>query len=411
MIGKIDWSERRVFVVGGGISGLSAAWRLAELGFEVELHERAERWGGLIQTFSTQHGIVESALHSWLETAQIGRMLDTLGVERVSVRRASRVRFVFRDGAMRRVPLYLGELLGLVLRLLSAPGRSVSKPPEQQTLEDWGMRFLGPSGVKYLLNPMVRGIYAARPSELGLFIFAKSKREGRRRMVATKGGSQDLVNALVDKLTAHRNVKLHLGSQVNQLPLSTNVLLAGSSASSAALLEQRSPEGARLLHQIQYLPLITVTVFVEEPTRGKRGVGVLFPECETGKTLGVLFSSDSFSGRVKDERRVSSFTCILGGSSQLEVMAETDEQIDARVFQDLEKVLGHKPRILDRKIQRWPQALPLYSPDLKVIWAGLQRELEKTPGTALFGNYTGQISARGIWQQLATWPLVESPSE
>ncbi len=41
----------RVGVIGAGISGLSAAWWLAELGHEVSVYESSAEVGGLIATF------------------------------------------------------------------------------------------------------------------------------------------------------------------------------------------------------------------------------------------------------------------------------------------------------------------------------------------------------------------------
>jgi len=60
--------NRPVTIVGGGMSGLSAAYKLQEFGIPYELHERSNEWGGKLRTthidgFSLDHGfqVIQSA--------------------------------------------------------------------------------------------------------------------------------------------------------------------------------------------------------------------------------------------------------------------------------------------------------------------------------------------------------------
>jgi oxygen-dependent protoporphyrinogen oxidase len=422
MIGQLDWSQRQVHIVGGGISGLTSAWCLAKQGFEVEISEASNRWGGLIETQQFSEGFAEAAIHSFLETPEVAAFLDEVGVERSPVRPTGRARYIYREGRARKFPLRLSEALVLTKRLLTTRGLDPQVPIDELTLEQWGERFLGTAGVTYLLNPMLRGIYAARPSELSLlstfprfapergetFLQAlKRTRKARPRMVAALRGSEAIVKVLVEKLERHPQVQMKLNHRVEKIDPKTNTLFTVPAFVAAELVQ--NGEAASLLKKIQYLPLVTVTTFVDQPMQSlKQGTGTLFPEIEKTRSLGILFNSSAFPGRVTDESKYASFTCIMGGSSQPEVAHESDDQIQSRVNEDLARALGVPVRPVRYVIRRWPRALPVYSPEHRKILRELQKTLNRTPGQALFGNYTGEISARGIWQQALAWKP-ESP--
>jgi len=52
--------NQRVGVVGGGIAGLAAAWRLAEAGYKVTVFEQSDHWGGAAYTFRMNVSSTES---------------------------------------------------------------------------------------------------------------------------------------------------------------------------------------------------------------------------------------------------------------------------------------------------------------------------------------------------------------
>ena len=56
----------RVGIVGGGISGLSAAYFLGQAGIPCRLFEKRSRLGGTIRTETVQECLVEAGPDSWL---------------------------------------------------------------------------------------------------------------------------------------------------------------------------------------------------------------------------------------------------------------------------------------------------------------------------------------------------------
>jgi protoporphyrinogen oxidase len=187
------------------------------------------------------------------------------------------------------------------------------------------------------------------------------------------------------------------GTPIEELPDSPNVIVATPAYKAGPLVAQAAPELAAMLGEVRYTPIVSVTVFVDRQafTRPLHGVGVLMPAREETKSLGILFNSSSFEYRVTDESRFASFTVMLGGTAQPEWLIATDEEIKQSIKLEFEALLGIREP-LAVIIHRWPAALPQYSVELPSIWQCAQKTWCLTPGRLLFGNYTGEISLRGM---------------
>jgi protoporphyrinogen/coproporphyrinogen III oxidase len=450
MIGTLDKGKREVTVVGAGISGMLAAYALDKKGYEVTLLEERSRAGGLIQTRRTEYGIAESAAHSLLATPRVVSFCEELGVRLAEIRKDSRARYVLRSGRLRKFPLSLGETL-------SAAGRAAFSRAEnhldEQDLETWGRRHLGDGAVEYLLSPFVQGIYGVRPADLGVAAafpelslapgstllgtllgkaFQRRPRDGagegaacevgkksgnssgdvvsgkapkqRKRMVAPRYGMADVTERLQNILTERLGERFRRGEQVREIPDAPNVLLATPAYVTSRLLAGTEPELSLALEGVSYTPIVSVTAFVlaDAFTRPVKGVGVLVPAGERRDCLGVLFNSSAFEGRVCDESRFASFTVLLGGTAQPGWVNAPDGDIERAVIAELGALLGIKGRPARLVINRWPRAIPQYSTSLPRVWQRARETWCATPGRVLFGNYTGQVSLRGMIESAAT---------
>ena len=165
----------------------------------------------------------------------------------------------------------------------------------------------------------------------------------------------------------------------------------------AGLLQPLVPQLAEQLRTIRYTPIVSVTTFVERSafTHPVNGVGVLMPSREETKSLGMLFNSSSFGDRVRDENRLASFTVMLGGTAHSEWLNASDAEIRQAIKFELFAFLGIREPYCT-VIHRWPKALPQYSVDLPAVWQKARDSWCIIPGRLLSGNYTGQISLRGM---------------
>jgi oxygen-dependent protoporphyrinogen oxidase len=432
MLGTINRAEREVTVVGAGISGLLAADALDRKGYRVTLFEERAHAGGLIQTRQTAYGIAEAAAHSLLATPGVVRFCEELGVELAEIRRDSRARYIVRGGRPRKFPLSVGETLNAARR---AAFTRAANHLDEQDLDGWGRRHLGAGAVEYLLSPFVQGIYGVRPADLGVAAAfpelslapgstllgtmlgkAFHRRPGkdnpasqhgepkqRKRMVAPLGGMGDVTERLQQRLIESLGMRFRRGEAVTEIPDAPNVVLATPAYVTARLLGRRAPRLGAALEEVRYTPIVSVTAFVPTAafTRPVKGVGVLAPPREGRKSMGVLFNSSAFEGRVFDESRYASFTVLFGGTAQPHWIDASDEELGRAVSEELEGLLGIRGEPAELVINRWRRAIPQYSTALPAVWRTARETWCAEPGRVLFGNYTGQVSLRGMIETAA----------
>lgn len=418
MIGTLDSRHKEATVVGAGIAGMLAAYSLDRSGYRVTLLEEKDRAGGLIQTRNTGHGIAESAAHSLIVSEPVSELCRELGVQLVEPRKEAKAKYILRDGKLRRFPLTLGEALDTLGH--AAFARSTTQHP--QNLEAWTRNHLGNAALEYLVTPFVRGIHGVQPAELGvttafpsldlpagktllggmLSKHLKGESKKKTTRAAPRFGMGDLAARLEKQLEKRLGSRFRKGEKVDQLPEAANVIIATPAYVAAALIRSAAPNLAAKLAEVRYTPIVSVTVFVDRQSfmRPLGGVGVLMPAREQTKSLGILFNSSSFAYRVKDESRFASFTVMMGGTAQPHWLQASDDEIRQAIKLELWTLLQIREPA-EVVIHRWRAALPQYSVNLRDVWSCALQSWCAKPGRMLFGNYTGQISLRGMIESSA----------
>jgi oxygen-dependent protoporphyrinogen oxidase len=395
MIGTLNTSDKRVTIIGAGISGLLIGYILKKKGYQVTIHEKSNRVGGLIQTKHISHGMVETAAHSILVNEEIQKFMDELGVELLSINPDSKARYIYRNGKMRRMPLTIFEIFSTLFHFFSKP--KLTKPLDQLTLEEWGNAYLGKAATQYLLGPFTAGIFACLPSNLNaklsfpklipssgkisLFQHLRSLRKKpktkRAQMMVFKNGTEDLI------------LKLHQALK-SEIQLNSNIH-EHQSIEGNLILSTPSPE-------IEYSPLVTATVFISKNAFTKKepkGVGVLIPRGENIRMLGCLFNSSAFSGRVNQEQETS-LTVMYGGTSDPTALQIQDADLKTLIDQELRQLLGTNAAPAHIEITKWPKAIPIYSSKLTEYIQHLSQTFSSKPGKMVFTNFSGQVSIRGM---------------
>src|SRR5687767_1179393 len=90
-----------VAIIGGGITGLTAAFRLKEKGIPVTIYEAGARVGGVIQSVRQNGYLVECGPNTCLETSpKISNLVRDLGIENRKryTDAAAESRYIVRDG-------------------------------------------------------------------------------------------------------------------------------------------------------------------------------------------------------------------------------------------------------------------------------------------------------------------------
>jgi oxygen-dependent protoporphyrinogen oxidase len=378
---------KKIKIIGGGVSGLFAAYNLKKLGHDVEIYEKSNRVGGLIQTLHLDWGVVETAANGVLNSRKLQLLAQDINLELVPAQKKFKKRYIFRDKP-RQLPLTFFESWNLLKRVFSK-----IEPDPRETLKDFSVRVYGEAAAKYLVEPAVLGVFGAPPEELSGTLVYKYFFKGPRDPVAEKSqrgtvapvrGMSGLVEALYNWLLEN-GVKIHLSSAIEKLEKSSDeiIIVATDARVAGQLLENIDSNTASLLKMIEYRPLSSVTVSYDKPTPLK-GFGCLFPRDQGFNAFGVLFNTCIFANRGPDATE----TWILPDGK-----SSSDELIE-KVKADSQRLYKKAFTIKNSVITVWPRALPLYNTQLEV-----DLKLMSLPrGFYLTGNYLGQIGLSKIFE-------------
>ncbi len=189
-----------VAVIGGGIAGLAAAWRLARLAPDVPVtvFESADRLGGKVLTERVDGFTVEGGPDSFLSVKPRGvGLCDELGLtgDLQGTIEANRKTFVMRRGRLHPLPEGLTGLipsrLGPITRssLLSPLGKArlgldfvlpARGGDGDESLASFVRRRLGTEANGRLIEPLMAGIYAGDGETLSLAATFPHLRAGER---------------------------------------------------------------------------------------------------------------------------------------------------------------------------------------------------------------------------------------
>ena len=168
----------RVAIIGGGITGLVAAFELKRHGVPFVLFEASDRVGGVIRTVRENGFLAEDGPNTLLETSpKITELIRALGIEprrRYANPRNSK-RFIVRGGRPRALPASPPQFFtngffswSAKLALFKEPFIKASPPDVEESLAQFVSRRLGQEFLDYAINPFVAGVYAGDPERLSV---------------------------------------------------------------------------------------------------------------------------------------------------------------------------------------------------------------------------------------------------
>ncbi|MBL9186852.1 MAG: protoporphyrinogen oxidase [Opitutaceae bacterium] len=395
-------SSKSIVVLGAGITGLTAAYRLTKRGHRVRVFEASDRVGGAIRTEVTDDGwLIESGPNTLLAgDPALASLIDELGLasERLAAAPAARHRYIVRRG--RPVALPLSPLALLPSRLLSVSAKARVfrelrfRPHARDTdvsLATLVGEHFGHEIVDYVLNPFVTGIYAGDPEKLSARhafpkLWAAEQTHGsllRAQIAAAKTkaadagiisfrrGLQTLPEALAARLPAGT---IAFRSQVTALTPGSSwtvscsdgsaenfdTVLAALPAPALAALRIGSAAPLASLDSIVHPPVAALFLGYrrEQVAHALDGFGLLVPAVERRSILGVLFSSTLFPGRAPAGH--VALTVLVGGTRQPAIARLGREELLATVAPDLRALLGVRGAPLFQRHAFWPRAIPQY---------------------------------------------------
>ncbi|MEM9608114.1 MAG: protoporphyrinogen oxidase [Actinomycetota bacterium] len=434
-----------VVVLGGGITGLTAAYRLASAGAEVALLERSDRLGGCIETGTMLGRPVEHGPDMFLGRVPWARELCTdLGLDDDLVNPATSAAHVWWQGRPHELPtdLVLGapsKVMPLLRTGLLSTGGALRAGldlvrPRQRLGDDPAVGDLvrsrfGDQVCERLVDPLVGGINAGSADGLSAAATAPQLhsaaedsrsllvglRRQRSRAATTASGPvfwslRDGLGALVDRLAdevRRSGVRIHLGDEATMLNpagagtlvqcetgdvLASHVVAALPARSTAKLIGSTAPAAADALRRVRSASVAMVILAVDPASlhRPPGGSGLLFPRVgEDRLVTAVSFGSNKWPSWAGPDHVV--LRASVGRFGHTRGLELDDDELVRSVEAELAETIGLEGSPLAARVVRWIDAFPQYEPGHAARVADARRALrEELPGVELAGaSYEG----------------------
>lgn len=411
----------RVAVVGAGVSGLAAAYRLVQLRptLDVLVLEGADRVGGALLLGDVAGVQVDLGAESVLaRRPEAVDLVCAVGLGADVVHPQTTQAAIWTRGRLRPMP---PGVMGVpadvtatvasgilsprgVLRLrASVLSRSRPRPLDAPDVSvgDFVAHSVGTEVLDRMVEPLLGGVYAGHARELSLRAASPQVAElaqtggslvaAAAAKRAATGGTQPPVLAglvggvgrlpqqLVDRLPAVRTAAgvrrltprvgggydLDVGSAAQPERVSVDaVLLATPAGPTARLLSAFTPRAAADLRRVEYASMAVVSLAVPRasfPT-APSGSGFLVPPVDGRAIKAATWSSSKWGwvGGAAGPETVLVRTS-LGRHREEAVLQRDDAELVALAMADLHDAVGLRGPLTDAVVTRWGGALPQYA--------------------------------------------------
>ncbi len=437
--------NKKVIVLGAGISGLTTAYLLHKDGYDVTILEKNDKVGGSIETVIENGLLFDRGPNSALETTPlIAQLVDELNLSEqfIYANKKGNKRYILRNNKLHALAisplafikskLFSGKAK---LRLLKEPFVGKSRDGYYQSIAEFVTRRLGQEFLDYAINPFVAGVYAGNPEDLsvksafpklyaleeeygGLIVGTiRSIRKRKKRKEQSKQSAKilsfkDGMKVLPEAIANHLGNRVKLNAEVvsirktadgnygvtynegeQSLTLLTDIILSTIPAYTAAELFGHFEDGIRKhLNAVYYPPVLVLYLAYNKDDIGQPldGFGFLIPSKEEKSFLGAIWSSVLFPNRAEDNK--ASFTLFIGGSRNPGFIYDDEEELIKTVREEFEELMKIKGEPVHLAKRFWEKAIPQYTIGY-VEHENYFDHFEKDyRGIFLSGNYRGGIS-------------------
>jgi oxygen-dependent protoporphyrinogen oxidase len=441
-----DSMTKRVAIVGGGITGLSAAFTLAEYpGYDVTVFEQSDRFGGKLKTEIVDGFVIEGGADAFLPRRnRFAELNSILGLtnQLIQPNHNAGGAFILRNGTLHPIPQGLAGLVPTRLapmlhtklisplgkfRMLLELGLPVKKTPNDETLAAFARRRFGVEAYNHLLEPLLAGISSGDGEIISLnatypqwnttelehgSVIRGMLRSGRtkkgtpaaRGFYSYQSGMQTLVNGLVGFLRSH-GTNLETRAEVTALESDTNgyrltIVRAGHERSErfeGVIVALPAPESARvfsgiaadvseLLREIPQRSAVVVSLGLKSSDTGNRlrGTGYLTPQIEGRLASAMTWSSSKWSHRAPAGHDLVRVYFGRGaGSGAIDL---DDDALIQAARDELREVVGIAGEPVLTSITRWRDSMPQYTIGHLDRVAAIESAVAQYRGLTIAGN-------------------------
>jgi protoporphyrinogen/coproporphyrinogen III oxidase len=435
---------KKVVVIGGGITGLTAAYYLQKeiqeknLSIDLKLVEASHRLGGKIQTLIQDGYVIERGPDSFVpRNSSPQRLAEEIGIDHTMVGSTWGKSFVIAGGEL--YPMPGGSIIGIptqiapfiTTNLFSLTGKMRaaadfilprSGATEDQSLGKFFRRRMGDEVVENLIEPLLTGIYAGDIDQLSLMsTFPELQRieQEHRSLIAgiKKAASQSRIQGENGRFLTFSNGLQSLVEGV-EAALSPQTVQKGMKVSR---IEQKTDEGYTIYFTNGHV-LQADSVVITTPHHSLQSMFPKHPFMDFLKnmpatsvaTVSMGFNQSAISENTNGNEFIVSrnsdysitactwthkkwphtapegkvlIRCYLGKSGDETIVDLSDDQIQQIVLEDLEKIMNLDGDPDFTVVTRYKDSMPQYTVGHQERTQSLYRDLEaELPGVFIAGS-------------------------
>ncbi|MER5883538.1 protoporphyrinogen oxidase [Streptomyces sp. NPDC001941] len=437
---------RSVIVIGGGISGLAAAWQLRGRA-DVTVLEAHTRVGGKLRTGTLAGVPVDEGAESIMAMRpEAVELAEAVGLGPSLVDPAVAPVTVWTNGALR--PLPPGHVMGIPADpealagtgLLTDAGLDrlrqeelLPAPPvtEDVTVASYLEQRLGREAVDRLVEPMLGGVYAGSTDRLSLRsamppvaalaarggsllaalrdrpkpapgtprpAFVRGVVGGTGRLpaaVAEASGARILTGTTATSLERTASGRWRVEARTGDGPLlieADAVVLGLPAYAAAPLLRPHSTAAEVELAAIQHAgsAVVTMAFARDRATRLPEGNGFLVPPVDGHAVKAATFLSNKWAWQADAAPGVFVLRASIGRLGEEHRLSLPDRHLVRTALAELHHAIGPIGDPVAARVTRWPQALPQYGVGHAARVARIREAVEALPGLEVCGaSYEG----------------------
>lgn len=435
---------KKIAIVGGGITGLSAAYYLQKeikennLPYEVKLVEAGDRLGGKIQTVKQSGFTIERGPDSFLSRKQPAvKLTEELGMTDQLVRNGTGQSYILVNNKLHKMPK--GAFMGIPVQVRPFLFSGIFSPKGKlragfdfvlprgkqgdQSLGGFFRRRFGNELVENLVEPLLSGIYAGNIDDMSLMAtfpnFYQLEQEHRSLIkglqktmpkqkestakkpgmfFSFKDGFESLVNKLEDTLDDGVVTVNTAVDHVEKKDHSYHLLLSNGEVYRADAIIMATPHYTLPkmfsqydlfdeFHDIPATSVANVALAFDQSAikRDIDGTGFVVSRNSDFRITACTWTHKKWPNSTPEGKAL--LRCYVGRPTDQAVVDLSDEEIIEIVLKDLNKTMNITQKPEFSVITRWQNAMPQYTVGHKERIAnvrdGAQREL---PGVFLTGS-------------------------
>ena len=420
-----------VLILGGGISGLATAWFLHKRGIPFRLLEKEPATGGKIKSETGAGSVFDFGPNTIRDKS--GKILELAGElglqdEIVEISEVSKTRYLARNGKLHKIGPGIRSTVSAKILSNSAKLRILKEPfipagpIQEESVGDFFERRIGKEAVDYLIDPIFSGIYAGDVYNLsksviipqlaemeykhgsitkgGLKEKAKKKEpkgRGKSSVITFKKGLQQFTDALSEKLKDFivQDEALRIESNVEGLKIITKnneytsdrVISCLPAYVLAKIAGEEFPAMSKVLHKVEYAPVLTTQVFYNRAdiSFAQSGFGFLVPHAEKLNLLGAIWKSQIFPQLTDDDK--IHFTLMAGGALNPKIADEPIEETEQKALKDFSTLMKIVAEPVLTKSYLWKHAIPQFNVGFNIVRQQIQQKSEQIPGFYVGSNF------------------------